>query len=196
MMMMMMMKLWKAIYNYYLWWWYGVCPEHKVLARKNHGKYEDKWTCGDCATASGFKHAQIVAFKHNKSLEKRTAAIGRIITVICLVLGMIGHSHAQTHVPHSVTLSWKSSAGATQYKVWRVQSDPSKPMSLLGTTTGLVFTDGPTGVTTCATYYYAVSALDSAGGESLMSNVVRAVIETKSDPCPPDSPTNLKGSAK
>jgi hypothetical protein len=79
--------------------------------------------------------------------------------------------------PHSVDLSWDASGtpGIVGYNVYR-SSASGGPYSLLTTSPdpSLLFSD--TTVTAGQTYYYAVTALNSAGTESPYSNQVVAIV--------------------
>jgi len=70
-----------------------------------------------------------------------------------------------------VSLSWSASSGATSYHVKRALTSGG-PYSQVGAPTASSYTD--TSLTDGTTYYYVVSALDSAG-ESANSAQVSAV---------------------
>jgi hypothetical protein len=80
-----------------------------------------------------------------------------------------------TTTAHSVTLNWQSSTstGVTGYNVYRSTVSGGYYM-LLGNTGNLTFKD--TSVQSGISYYYVVTALNSAGNESLYSNQVTAVV--------------------
>jgi hypothetical protein len=87
-----------------------------------------------------------------------------------------------------VTLNWSSVSGATGYNVKRstVSGGPYETVGAGVTTTG--FADS--GLNNGTTYYYVVSAVNSAG-ESADSTQVSAVPQA---PAPPAAPTNLTAS--
>lgn len=76
---------------------------------------------------------------------------------------------------HSVKLSWQAStsAGVTSYRIYR-STVSGGYYGLLTSAAGLTYTDSS--VQSGTTYYYAVRAVNSAGGESTYSNQVRAAI--------------------
>jgi fibronectin type 3 domain-containing protein len=78
--------------------------------------------------------------------------------------------------PHSVSLSWSpsSSSGISYYNLYRGNATGG-PYSLLKTgVTSTAYTDS--NVQSGSTYYYVTTAVDSIGGESIYSDVARAVI--------------------
>jgi len=86
----------------------------------------------------------------------------------------------------SVTVSWSSVTGATGYKVYR-SSSSSGTYSKVGDATTTSYTD--TGLTVNTTYYYKVSASNSAG-ESAQSSSVSAKAESI-----PETPTGVTAEA-
>jgi hypothetical protein len=80
-----------------------------------------------------------------------------------------------TTAQHSVRLNWQasSSTGVTGYRVYR-STIPSGYYALLASPVGLTYTD--TAVQSGATYYYVLSAINSAGQHSAYSTQVKAVI--------------------
>jgi Abnormal spindle-like microcephaly-assoc'd, ASPM-SPD-2-Hydin len=76
----------------------------------------------------------------------------------------------------SVNLSWKaSSSDVIGYRVYRSDSSGSGYSALNGTAvSGLSYTDSS--VSSGTTYYYVVTAVDSAGVESVYSNQATAVV--------------------
>ena len=76
---------------------------------------------------------------------------------------------------HSVTLNWKASTstGVTGYNLYR-STVSGGYYGLLGNTTNLTYKD--TTVQSGTTYYYVVTALNSAGQESVYSNQVTASV--------------------
>jgi hypothetical protein len=76
---------------------------------------------------------------------------------------------------HSVTLTWGPSASSViGYRVYRDDGNGLSPLSAV--LTNLSYTDST--VVSGSTYEYAVTAVDSEGGESAYSNQVTAVIPT------------------
>jgi fibronectin type 3 domain-containing protein len=80
-----------------------------------------------------------------------------------------------TTTAHSVKLNWQasSSTGVTGYDVYR-STVSGGYYGLLGNSTSLAYTD--TSVQSGATYYYVVTAVNSAGVQSGYSNQVQTVI--------------------
>ena len=89
-----------------------------------------------------------------------------------------------------VTLAWNASAGATSYTVKRATTSGG-PYTNVATVTTTSFTD--TGLTNGTTYYYVVSASNSAG-ESPNSAPVSAT-PTAGGPTVPAAPTGLTATA-
>jgi fibronectin type 3 domain-containing protein len=94
-----------------------------------------------------------------------------------------------------VGLSWQAplsdgGSSITQYRIYRGTSSSS--LSLLTSTTSLSYTDNS--VTNGNTYYYAVSAVNSAG-EGAKSNQATANPESQSEATTPSTPLNIKGTA-
>ena len=69
----------------------------------------------------------------------------------------------------SVALAWTASAGATSYSIYRGTAPGGEGTTPVGTSTTNSFTD--TGLTNGTTYYYKVSASNSAGTSALSSEV-------------------------
>src|SRR5580693_6736938 len=69
----------------------------------------------------------------------------------------------------AVTLAWTASAGATSYSIYRGTAAGGEGTTPVGTSTTTSFTD--TGLTNGTTYYYEVSASNSAGTSALSSEV-------------------------
>jgi len=90
----------------------------------------------------------------------------------------------------SITVSWSSVTGATGYKVYR-SSSSSGTYSKAGDATTTSYTD--TGLTANTTYYYKVSASNSAG-ESSQSSSVSA--KTSASVSIPATPTDVSASAE
>ena len=80
-----------------------------------------------------------------------------------------------TTAQHSVKLNWQASrsTGVTGYKVYR-SAISGGYYGLLVSAAGLTYTD--TAVQSGATYYYVVSAINSAGQQSAYSNQVKTMI--------------------
>ena len=81
-------------------------------------------------------------------------------------------------VQHSVSLSWTASTSTmVDYKIYR-GTQSGGPYAVLGSGNGTAttYTDGT--VQSGQTYYYVVTAVDSAGLESVYSNQAQAVIPT------------------
>jgi Abnormal spindle-like microcephaly-assoc'd, ASPM-SPD-2-Hydin len=84
-------------------------------------------------------------------------------------------STSPTPVQHSVALSWAPSVNSViGYRVYRDDGSGLSPLSQV--IPNLSYTDST--VVSGSTYQYAVTAVDSAGGESAYSNQVTAVIPT------------------
>ena len=81
----------------------------------------------------------------------------------------------KTAAQHSVKLNWQasSSTGVTGYRVYR-STISGGYYALLASAAGLTYTDTP--VQSGTTYYYVVSAINSAGQHSTYSNQTKAVI--------------------
>ena len=89
--------------------------------------------------------------------------------------GVTSSSSSTPSLLHSVTLTWGPSASSViGYRVYRDDGSGLSPLSAV--LTNLSYTD--TTVVSGSTYEYAVTAVDSAGGESAYSNEVSAVIPT------------------
>jgi fibronectin type 3 domain-containing protein len=73
----------------------------------------------------------------------------------------------KAHTPTSTTLEWSASLGATSYKLYRA-TDASGPFGEVYSDTATTYKD--TGVNSSTTYYYKVTAVNSAG-ESGYSDV-------------------------
>ena len=80
-----------------------------------------------------------------------------------------------------VTLSWNASAGATSYNIYRSTTSGGEGSTPVGTSTTTGFTN--TGLTNGTTYYFKVSASNSAG-PSQQSGEVTATPTTGSPPPP------------
>ncbi len=91
-----------------------------------------------------------------------------------------------------VSLSWTASSGATSYNVRRSTTNggPYTTVSTPGAVTTTSYTDS--GLTNATTYYYVVTAVNSAG-ESGNSNEASA--QPAAAPTKPDPPTGLSASA-
>lgn len=92
----------------------------------------------------------------------------------------------------SISLSWNSVSGATSYKVYRATS-ASGNYSERDNVGNTSYTDYD--VTKGTTYYYKVTALNSAGAESAKSSAVSAKIASSSGGSKPSTPSNLKAEA-
>ena len=91
----------------------------------------------------------------------------------------------------SITVNWSSVSGASGYYVYR-SSSPSSSFSRVGTSSSTSFTD--TGLSPSTTYYYRVSAYNSAG-ESSQSASVSATTSSASSGSVPNTPTNVTATA-
>src|SRR6202041_2383127 len=69
----------------------------------------------------------------------------------------------------SVILSWTAGSGATSYNIYRGTTSGGEGTTPVGTSTSTGFTD--TGLTNGTTYYYKVSATNSAGTSAQSSEV-------------------------
>jgi hypothetical protein len=77
--------------------------------------------------------------------------------------------------PPQVVLNWDASASqVVGYRVYRSQTSSGSYNLLSGAVSSLTYTD--TSVSSGSTYYYVVTAVDSAGVESIYSNQVSAAI--------------------
>lgn len=76
----------------------------------------------------------------------------------------------------TVQLSWGASpSGAVGYRVYRSETSGASYTPLLGAPfNALTYAD--TTVVSGTTYYYVVTSVDAAGGESAYSNQVKAVV--------------------
>lgn len=103
--------------------------------------------------------------------------------VALIALGSAKPAHAQ----HSVTLAWNASTSTNVvgYNMYRsaVAGGPYQQINI-GPNASLTYVDST--VAAGATLYYVVTAVDSAGAESINSNEAKAVI-----PAPPAPATNL-----
>ena len=107
-----------------------------------------------------------------------------ILGVAIIALGMATPAYAQ----HSVTLAWNASTSTNVvgYNIFRsaVSGGPYQQINI-GPNASLSYVDST--VAAGATLYYVVTAVDSAGAESINSNEAKAVI-----PSPPAPATNLR----
>jgi hypothetical protein len=83
----------------------------------------------------------------------------------------------------AVILSWTASPGATSYNIYRATTSGGEGTTAVGTSTSTGFTD--TGLTNGTTYWYKVSATNSAGTSAQSSEV--SATPTTSSPPPPSS---------
>jgi beta-galactosidase len=83
----------------------------------------------------------------------------------------------------AVNLNWTASPGATSYNIYRGTTSGGEGTTPVGTSTSTGFTD--TGLTNGTTYYYTVSATNSAGTSAQSSEVT--AIPTTGSPPPPSS---------
>ncbi len=86
----------------------------------------------------------------------------------------------------TVALRWNASTdnvGVTSYRIYRGST-------LIGTATGLTYTDG--GLTQGTSYSYRVTALDAAGNESNPSSTLSVTTVDPGDTTPPTAPTGLQ----
>ena len=116
---------------------------------------------------------------------KRISALIAVSLLACAL-------HAQTH---SVSLAWQPGTGSTDpnavasYTPLRASSSAG-PFVALGSVAASPFTDAT--VAAGATYYYEVTATDTAGGVSAPSNIVMATIPGTPPPPPPAGSTYLR----
>ncbi|WP_438447155.1 glycoside hydrolase family 6 protein [Gorillibacterium sp. sgz5001074] len=105
---------------------------------------------------------------------------------------------APTGVKAQITISWTASANAASYKVKRA-TDAAGPFTTVATgLTGTSYTDSA--VSSGVTYYYAVTAVNSAGespNSALISAAVQPVSTTPTTPTPtvPSAPSGVSASA-
>ncbi|MDR1220670.1 MAG: fibronectin type III domain-containing protein [Treponema sp.] len=92
----------------------------------------------------------------------------------------------------SVNVSWTAAPGATSYKVYRSGS-PSGTYTQVGSPSSASYTD--TGLSSGTTYYYKVSAVNSAG-ESAQSSYTSATTSSSSSATVPSAPTGVSASAQ
>ena len=83
----------------------------------------------------------------------------------------------------SVMLSWNASSGTTSYNIYRGTTSGGEGTTPVGTSTSTSFTD--TGLTNGTTYYYKISASNSAGTSAQSSEV--SATPTTTSPPPPSS---------
>jgi len=130
---------------------------------------------------------------HASDVFKRTGARGRVELVkrfgyaLIMLLAFAGFSQAQTktskpfqiQVGHVVTLSWTASTSTVaSYNIYSaaVSGGPYQKMGSISSGVCCTYID----LNTIAgnTYYFVVTAVDSAGNESAYSNETSAVIPT------------------
>jgi hypothetical protein len=133
-------------------------------------------------------------FEHRPNLT----ALRGCLVVVCLTLlaGCLPRTNnpaapvpadvAATAGDAVITLSWTASMGATAYNVKRATSRGG-PYTKLAAPTALTYKDSS--VTNGTAYYYVVSSLNAAGGESANSAEVSAT--PKAPTAPPPVPTGL-----
>ncbi|WP_244864962.1 glycoside hydrolase family 48 protein [Xylanibacillus composti] len=92
----------------------------------------------------------------------------------------------------AVTLSWHASSGATHYTVKRATTSGGPYAAVASEVSGTSYTDS--GLTNGTTYYYVVSASNSAG-ESLNSTAASATPQGIVEPQPPAAPNGLTAAA-
>jgi len=104
-------------------------------------------------------------------MKKWQAVLFLAVIVVLSIAVLVGMSHAQVITPsvkHFVTMNWTASASpnVSQYNIYRspISGGPYLP---IGITTGTSFTDAS--VLGGLTYYYCVTAVNSAGNESSCS---------------------------
>lgn len=93
----------------------------------------------------------------------------------------------------SVSISWNVVSGATSYKVYYGTAGTTNPV-LTWTTTSLSYTDTRSYLSTGQTYYYKVSAVNSAG-EGSASSVVSVTLSSSGGTSLPSAPTNVTATA-
>jgi fibronectin type 3 domain-containing protein len=92
---------------------------------------------------------------------------------------------------NSITLAWDTVPGAMSYKVYRSDTFYGTYTEVVGSPTSTTYTH--TGLSPNTTYYYKVSAMNSAGVESAQSSYVSAT--TSSDIPVPSAPTGVTATA-
>lgn len=114
------------------------------------------------------------------------------LTLLLVLCAMSLPAHANTPGQHSVSLSWQDSdQTVVSYNIYRgnapgVCSGTPTPFA---SSTSKAFVDSS--VTAGTEYVYAVSAVNSTGGESACSIEAQVTV-----PSAPQTPTNLQGTAK
>ena len=113
-------------------------------------------------------------------ISRRSTSLCGALLLALAGLALCGCGDASPNVQvtsHSVTLSWAANASVVSgYAVYRSTADPTGPfyplaITLPGTTQ---YTD--TNVVAGQTYYYTLTAFDSANLQSLPTNAVSATI--------------------
>lgn len=126
-----------------------------------------------------------------------------ILIIIGLVLALLLVCRSPANAATDVQLSWDyphTGQGQTGFNLYRISggNEPTEAdwIALHGETIHLVV-DGPD-VRTCVdqdvpdgTYYYRLTAFDSAGNESVFSNVAAKTFDT-TPPAPPENLTFLQ----
>ncbi|MDR1220584.1 MAG: fibronectin type III domain-containing protein [Treponema sp.] len=94
---------------------------------------------------------------------------------------------------NSVSVSWNAVSGATSYKVYRSGSS-SGTYTQVGSPSSASYTD--TGLSSSTTYYYKVSAVNSAGESAQSSYASATTSSSSSGNTAPSAPTGVSATAQ
>ncbi|MGB7233448.1 MAG: glycoside hydrolase family 44 protein, partial [Candidatus Acidiferrum sp.] len=168
----------------------GATSYHVKRSTSNGGPYAEvssptTTSFTDTSLANGTAYYYVVSAL-NAAGESANSAQAGATPVASVVVPPIPTSLVATAGNTQVSLTWNSSTGATSYHVKR-STTTSGPYTQVAAPTTTGYTDSS--LTNGTTYYYVVSALDSAG-ESANSNQASA---TPAAPlAPPATPTGLQ----